>query len=437
MILLIFLSGCGEDPSLGTPGFVEGFAGGVVADEPQAALVGQDVLSAGGLAGDAAAAVFFSLAATKPATAGLMASGHCVAFDPDEYRHTGYRFAPPAGSRAMAAIHARFGVLPWRQVVGPAESLARFGFRLSKAFVADWQAANVDNEAVHRIYGGSPAIGQEVENLDLAGLLGQMRINGAGAFYTGLAAQRMWTVLESEGLSVDRDAWRNAVPQTADSTLLPFGNHELAVPPFEGSAGSVLAGIWPAVEEDDPSSVPQRLAEQGVSASAEGLAETAFVAVDRLGGSVACVLSLGEPFGLGRLVNGVFLAEPSPPSTAPVLLTNRPTNVLLASIAGTNAPGMPAAMVMSAFRGPFQEQESLENLVTAPRILPAGDSRFLAEPGADIPGDIPAGTVERAEGLGRVSGIVCARGLPNYAESCTAAADPRGHGFAALADVPR
>jgi len=238
-------------------------------------------------------------------------------------------------------------------------------------------------------------------------------------------------------LSVDRDAWRNAVPQTADSTLLPFGNHELAVPPFEGSAGSVLAGIWPAVEEDDPSSVPQRLAEQGVSASAEGLAETAFVAVDRLGGSVACVLSLGEPFGLGRLVNGVFLAEPSPPSTAPVLLTNRPTNVLLASIAGTNAPGMPAAMVMSAFRGPFQEQESLENLVTAPRILPAGDSRFLAEPGADIPGDIPAGTVERAEGLGRVSGIVCARGLPNYAESCTAAADPRGHGFAALADVPR
>ncbi len=68
----------GDGPALGQPGYVKGFLGGVVADEPQAALLGQQVLSAGGTAADAAAGVGLALAVTLPSRAGLGSGGACL-----------------------------------------------------------------------------------------------------------------------------------------------------------------------------------------------------------------------------------------------------------------------------------------------------------------------------------------------------------------------
>src|SRR5262245_22541730 len=50
---------------------VDNFYGGIVADEPRAALVGRETLSAGGNAADAVAAAYFVMSATMPSTAGL------------------------------------------------------------------------------------------------------------------------------------------------------------------------------------------------------------------------------------------------------------------------------------------------------------------------------------------------------------------------------
>ena len=53
------LAGCGGGgPEVGDLGYVEGFLGGVMADEPRAALVGREVLAAGGSAADAAVAAY-------------------------------------------------------------------------------------------------------------------------------------------------------------------------------------------------------------------------------------------------------------------------------------------------------------------------------------------------------------------------------------------
>ena len=66
-MLGLALAACGQPQlRLGTEGYIEGFLGGAVSDEPHAALVARDILSAGGTAADAAVALYFALSVTLP-----------------------------------------------------------------------------------------------------------------------------------------------------------------------------------------------------------------------------------------------------------------------------------------------------------------------------------------------------------------------------------
>ena len=72
VLIALGLASCGsEELERGTVGFVRGFFGAVAADEPNAVLIGRDVLAAGGNAADAAVALYFSLAVTLPSVASL------------------------------------------------------------------------------------------------------------------------------------------------------------------------------------------------------------------------------------------------------------------------------------------------------------------------------------------------------------------------------
>nr|MBT6741974.1 hypothetical protein [Rhodospirillales bacterium] len=131
--------------------YVAGFAGGVAGDEPSAVLVAQKILKGEGSAADAAIAAYFAMSVTLPSAASLGGGGACLVIDREKNKvesltfmaggMDGNRPVVPANVRAMYALHAKYGQLPWRQLVAPAENMARFGAPVSRAFARDLVAA--------------------------------------------------------------------------------------------------------------------------------------------------------------------------------------------------------------------------------------------------------------------------------------------------------
>ena len=146
-------------PPEGAPGHVSGFLGGVVADEPRAAVVAREVLSQGGTAADAAVALGFALSVTLPSRAGLGGGGACLAYSPGRefgeprgargrscsprrrrrgpVRAADRPAAVPMMARGLFALQARYGKRPFDSLIVQAEQMARFGVPASRAFVRD------------------------------------------------------------------------------------------------------------------------------------------------------------------------------------------------------------------------------------------------------------------------------------------------------------
>ncbi|MBI3114175.1 MAG: gamma-glutamyltransferase, partial [Rhodospirillales bacterium] len=228
VLLVLALTACSSNPlaainpfqtkedesKRGTIGFVQGFLGGVATDEPRAALVGREILSAGGTAADAAVAVSLALSVTLPSAASLGGGGVCVVHDVKSKRTetldfqaatpgrmspiTVHPVAVPGFIRGIGALHAKYGRLQWAQLITPAEQLARFGNQVSRAFANDLRRAaptTLADPGMRKIFAAgkdAAAIkeGDYLKQLDLSSVLGRLRARGAGDFYAGLAARQ-------------------------------------------------------------------------------------------------------------------------------------------------------------------------------------------------------------------------------------------------------
>lgn len=396
-VVLSSCSGGEPEPPPGTIGHVQGFLGGVVADEPRAALVGRDILSQGGSAADAATAMYFTMAVTLPSRAGLGGGGVCLAFDADTGQTDMLDFtavaaaqsapgierpsAIPANPRGFFALQARLGSLQWREVVAPAEQLARFGHPVSRAFARDLAAigpALLADAGARRMFStasGQPAgEGDVVKQTDLAATLSMIRARGVGPFYAGVYAnQLIEAVARAGGGPLSVEALRGYTPTWRKPLRMEYGSEvvHFATPP---AAASAVAGeLFAMLDEDgrfdgaDEATRARIVAELGLRAFADR--ETW---LDSFGRATRDVNTLLAPDRIERLVAGFDPQTRSPLTTFPIRPQSRNETPATTAFAAADRDGNAVSCAVT-----------MNQAFGTGRVAPGTGVMLAAAPGAD------------------------------------------------------
>jgi gamma-glutamyltranspeptidase/glutathione hydrolase len=438
-------------PAEGQAGHVTGFLGGVVADEPQAAQLGRQVLSAGGNAADAAAAMGMALSVTLPSRASLGGGGACLAYtsdSPDPPQAVMFTSMSPAATagadrpaavpmlaRGMFALQNRFGHLPFEQLLLPVEQLARQGVRISRALVRDLSvvagplAGDSAAAAVFYRSGRPLAEGELMVQPDLAATLGEIRTAGVGDLYLGGLARRQVAAAPQAGASLSLADLRGAVPMFVGSLSVgaPHGDKVAFLPP--PADGGLAAAAAFQVLEDNPAdleranarglAVVSRWRQGGTDLSAVTKAtnlppanlpplpaSTTFAALDRVGNAVVCAVTMGNLFGTGRMAPGTGILLAASPNWLP-------------------PPLLAAAIAYDPDRAAFRAMAGGSGQAGAPLAVAMMISQTLGQRGPvaqPTPGSVPD--------PGRANAIACSHYLPKAEASCAWATDPRGFGLA-------
>ena len=267
----------GGSPAEGSPGHVSGFLGGVVADEPRAALAAREVLSSGGNAADAAVALGFALSVTLPSRAGLGGGGACLAYSPardsvnagvpEAVLFTPRAPANVAGNadrpaavpmlpRGLFALHARYGRRPFETLIAPAEQMARFGIPVSRAFVRDLQVvagpllADPNARAVFAQNGAPLTEGDRLLQPDLGSTLAQIRVSGVGDFYQGALARRVQQASPLAGGPVSVADLRASLPDLSPALTIRNGRDNVSFLPPPADGGLAAAAAFMVLQSD-------------------------------------------------------------------------------------------------------------------------------------------------------------------------------------------
>lgn len=438
-------------PQPGQVGYVQGFLGAVVADEPLAALAGREVLSTGGNAADAAVAVGLVLSVTLPSRAGIGGGGACLAYATGKKSVNGGApeaimfppAAPPSGSasgdrpvalpmtaRGLFLLHARYGSRPFETYVATAEQMARFGVGVSRALVRDLQVVGpallADPPAASVFAPGGQMLreGESLRQPELGGTLAVLRTSGVGDMYLGATAKRLVDVAPRIGASLTEADLRAAIPRMTQATLVPYRNDIAAFLPVPADGGlaaaaafKVLAANPNAVDQANNRALAVAAAWRSGAGNPEGLlnsevtsdyplpalpASTSFVVMDKDGNAVTCALTMNNLFGTGRMypTTGVMAAA-SPAVVPPPLLSaglvfNQNVSAFRAAAGGSGQQGAPLAVALGLMN-------TLRTYEPMPTQVP--------EPG-------------------RLNIIACGRYLPSENRSCAWANDPRDFGLA-------
>jgi gamma-glutamyltranspeptidase/glutathione hydrolase len=477
------------------------FKGGVVTDEPRAALVARDIFAAGGNAVDAAVAAYFTLAVTMPAAAGLGGGGVCLVNDPDKKAADAFDFLPraakgglvaiPGNVRGMAAINARYGKLPWAQLVAPAADLASNGTPVSRALSTDMKAAGArltEDPQMAAIFAKTDGSGllDESDNLrqvDLGATLERIRVNGVNELYSGLLGQKLAEAAQSIGAPLTIEDMRAAKTVNYKPAEIAVGDHALMFPAPPSAGGILAAQMVEALDRGDAGDpvfmakavnglvadreswmkpggdvtkpVADLLSEDHVQAAVRGKdaggaagdgfalkenpSATGLVAIDKDGLGITCDFTMNAPFGSARIAPGTgIILAPAPnadgagfSALAPMMLANHHTGHLYFLAAGGG--GVPAAVAeATVFDAVYRHEKPLDEAIQKGRLFADGAGTIYLEDAAGGGQSAIAAAgfkTMRTEPLARIDAIFCPDSAPSSPDTCQLRNDFRGNGL--------
>lgn len=418
--------------------------------------------------------------------------------------------AVPANVRGMSALQARYGALDWRTVVAPAEQIARFGEPLTRASASAYAAngqklfAQYEARGIYAPQGELPREGQVFKQTELADVLADIRLNGGAAMYDGALADKLIRAVQQAGGSLSRQDLSNFAPIWQTVPGVDFGNYRAYFSPPPAGAGLIAGQMWQMLRQGDRYADADKtgryhllaettrlafagrarwLADDGTrikpgemlsaaaaknnlagfdpkAAGSSGIANdgppdrsgapasTGVVAMDYLGGAVACSFTGYRPFGTGLVAPGTgILLAPSPGpeyrnplSLGEVMVFN--PNVRSVKFVGTGGDGGDsgdgATALASVAADTMLSEERLDKALALPRVYGAGGDTLYVEKG--LADDTVAALKKMGHKiavvptLGRVNAIDCPPGYPVTPKKtlCWADADPRGFGLAAF-----
>ncbi|GAB6967824.1 gamma-glutamyltransferase [Komagataeibacter kakiaceti JCM 25156] len=431
--------------------------GMVSADEPQATLVGRDILQRGGNAADAAAAMGMALAVTLPSRASLGAGGACLAYRPgDQNGGRAFMFLPVAGTvtaptmprvdrpasvpmlaRGLYLMHLQYGSAPFSDLLPDAITLAANGINVSRQLATDLAAVQVPllaDPGVRVVFsrsdGKALAEGDALVQTHLSGALDQIRGMGVGDLYNGALGQSFVAGSQAAGGGLQMADLRQAIPSERLPLVVKSGETQIAFlpPPADGGLGSALAFRAPSTSDatqraqanvaawraqngnrqtgtgDDMTARAQAIINAGGGATGGLLpalpASTSFTVVDHAGMAVACSVSMDNLFGTGRMAGNTGIVLGASPARVP--------QPLLTAAVASQGRAFRAAAAGSG------QNDAAAAVGIAMRQIMAGQT--------------PDAHPVTAQG--RVNAISCPQGLPGDASTCVAATDPRGAGLA-------
>jgi len=357
---------------------VEGFAGIVVADEPAAALVGHNILAAGGSAADAAIATAFALSVTLPSQAGLGAGGVCMVYDRDKHKIESLDFTPPARAtpipaltRGLYMLYARYGgQVSWEQLLAPASLMARQGQPVSRALarrLLAWPSGAISDTTKATFFhpdGRALAEGELLSQPALGATLARIGAFEAAALYAGSAADQVaasYAATVSGAPSADQV--RGYLPEWRDPAHVALNDDSVYFPtgaPSNSGEGLVWRMAIATQSGADDADATRRLKSIVDFFRAEmppaQTAATGLVVMARDGSTIACDISLGRMFGAGQVASdlGFLPAAGDQPILQPMLALNTNSGsfrfALAAppAMAGSSQPEGLAAVACSA-----------------------------------------------------------------------------------------
>lgn len=225
-----------ERPARPVPGrsMVATRYGIVASSQPLASQAGVQVLERGGHAVDAAIAANAATGVMEPTGNGIGGDLFAIVYDaatgeihglnasgwspagltPAALAERGIEEMPPRGIHSVtvpgavggwAALHERFGALPFQEVLAPAIHFARNGFPVAEVTAELWSysrellAGDSSAAAAFLIDGLTPAPGQIFRNPDLAATLERIAGDGRAGFYEGRTAEAIMAESDRRG----------------------------------------------------------------------------------------------------------------------------------------------------------------------------------------------------------------------------------------------